>query len=137
LKETSNLLNQSREGLIMLEEEELSYTIRSCVFEVYRQLGCGFLEKVYEKALFIELQSQGLQVEAQLPMEVQYKEEVVGEYFADLVVERSIILELKAQKQLPKEAKVQLLNYLKASGMRVGMLINFTFPKASINRIVL
>jgi len=116
---------------------DISYVVRGCIFEVYRQLGCGFLEKVYEKALITELKLQGIQAEAQVPISVHYKNEVVGEYFADLVVESSIILELKAQQQISSANEAQLLNYLKASGIRLGMLVNFSFPKATIKRLVL
>ena len=116
--------------------EDLSYVVRGCVYEVYRQLGCGFLEKVYEKALLTELKLQGVQAESQVPIAVLYKNEVVGEYFADLVVEATIILELKAQQKIVPANEAQLLNYLKASNIRLGMLVNFAFPKASIKRIV-
>ena len=125
------------EGFVMLQEEQISYAIQGCVFEVYRQLGCGFLEKVYEKALLAELELQGLRAETQVPVTVQYKNIVVGQYFADIVVESRIILELKAQKQLPQASNAQLLNYLKATGLHLGMLVNFAFPKASVKRVVL
>jgi GxxExxY protein len=118
-------------------ERNLSHAVRGCVFEVYRQLGCGFLEKVYENALLTELKLQGIQAHTQVPIAVRYKNAVVGEYFADLVVEGAIILELKAQHQISSANEAQLLNYLKASGIRLGMLVNFTFPKATIRRIVL
>jgi GxxExxY protein len=130
-------MNQSREGLMMLQRERMSYVIRGCVFEVYRQLGCGYLEKVYERALLRELSLHGLQAETQVPLEVRYKGLVVGEYFADMIVERSVILELKAQQLLPRESEAQLMNYLKASGLRLGFLVNFAFPRAHIKRVVL
>jgi len=122
---------------MMLEQERTSYLIRGCVFEVYKQLGCGFLEKVYERALLRELFLHGLHAKTQVPFEVHYKGVVVGEYFADMVVEDSVILELKAQQQLPRECESQLLNYLKASGLRLGFLINFAFPRARIKRVIL
>ena len=125
------------EGFVMLQEEQISYAIQGCAFEVYRQLGCGFLEKVYEKALLAEFGLQGLRAEAQVPIVVRYKNVVVGEYFADIVVEKRVILELKAQQQLHQASKAQLLNYLKATGLHLGMLINFAFPKASVKRVVL
>ena len=121
----------------MLESGELTYAIRGCVYEVYRKLGCGFLEKVYERALQIELKLQGMQVESQVPIEVRYKGEAVGEYFADLIVNRSVILELKAQQHMPPGCEAQLLNYLNATGMQLGLLVNFAYPKATIKRIVL
>ena len=125
------------EGLVMLREEQISYVVQGCVFEVYRQLGCGFLEKVYEKALLAELELQGLRAEAQVPVTVQYKDVMVGEYFADIIVEDRVILELKAQQKLPQASRAQLLNYLKATGLHLGMLVNFAFPKASVKRVVL
>ena len=125
------------EGFVMLQEEQISYAIQGCVFEVYRQLGCGFLEKVYEKSLLTELALQGLRAQAQVPVTVKYKNVLVGEYFADIVVENCVILELKAQQILPQASKAQLLNYLKATGLHLGMLVNFAFPKASVKRVVL
>jgi len=122
---------------MMLEEEQISYAIQGCVFEVYRQLGCGFLEKVYESSLLTELALQGLRAQAQVPVTVKYKNVMVGEYFADIVVENCVILELKAQQNLPQASKAQLLNYLKATGIHLGMLINFAYPKASVKRVVL
>ena len=118
-------------------EEQISYAIRGCIFEVYRQLGCGFLEKVYEKALLVELASQGLMAKAQVPVTVRYRSMVVGEYFADIIVEKRIILELKAQQILPAASRAQLLNYLKATNLHLGMLVNFSFPKATIKRVIL
>ena len=120
-----------------LEHERTSYLIRGCVFEVYKQLGCGYLEKVYERALLRELSLHGLHAKSQVPLEVRYKGVVVGEYFADMVVDHSIILELKAQQLLPRESEAQLLNYLKASGLHLGFLINFVFPRARIKRVIL
>jgi GxxExxY protein len=84
----------------MLKEEELTYAIHGCVYEVFGELGCGFLEKVYEKALVKELRLQGLKAASQVPIRVYYKNAIVGEYFADVVVENNVILELKAQQQL-------------------------------------
>ena len=123
-------------SVVMLAEEQLSYVIRGCVYEVFRQLGSGFLEKVYEKALRRELNLNGLRADTQVPINVQYKGEPVGEYFADLVVEQTVIIELKAQPQIPGASEAQLLNYLKATGMSIGMLINFTYPRATIKRFV-
>ena len=122
---------------MMLQEKELSYVVRGCVYEVFKELGPGFLEKVYENALLRELRLQGLSAEPQVPIKVQYKGAVIGEYFADLVIEESIILELKAQQQLPVSAEAQLMNYLKAGEKRIGMLINFTHPRATIKRFII
>jgi GxxExxY protein len=120
-----------------MDLEELTYKIRGAVFEVNRVLGTGFLERVYERALMVELRQQGLKAECQAPITVQYKAEIVGEYFADIVVEDQIILELKAVDSLQKIHEAQVLNYLKATGYKIGLLINFTHPKAEIKRFVL
>ncbi|MDA3970057.1 MAG: GxxExxY protein [Desulfobulbaceae bacterium] len=119
-------------------DKELSYKVRGCVFEVYRQLGNGFLESVYEKALMHELSLQGLQAERQIKIPVVYKNVSVGTFSPDIIVENKIILELKAQANLNIPiCKAQLLNYLKASDMKIGLLINFTYPKAIIERFIL
>ncbi|MCO4322429.1 GxxExxY protein [Aliidiomarina quisquiliarum] len=117
-------------------EEELTYKIRGCVYEVYRTLGAGFLEVVYQNALIKELQLQGLRVNSEVPLKVLYKEQLVGEFRADLIVDNKVLLELKAQKEVPHAAEAQLINYLKVTGIKVGLLINFTHPKASIKRII-
>lgn len=114
----------------------MSYQIRAAVFEVNRILGAGFLEKVYERALLLELRERGLKAENQVPINVKYKNQNVGEYSADIVVEDQIIIELKAVDSLQKVHEAQLLNYLKATGYKIGFLINFTHPKAEIRRFV-
>jgi GxxExxY protein len=114
----------------------ITYAINGAVFEVNSVLGAGFLEKVYENALLIELQRRGLNVESQVPLKVSYKGEVVGEYYADIVVEGQVILELKAVEQLQKIHEAQLLNYLQATGFKVGLLVNFKHPKADVKRLV-
>jgi GxxExxY protein len=120
-----------------VKKEDLTYKIRGAIFEVNRVLGYGFLEKVYETALMIELQDRGLKAENQVPITVEYKNRIVGEYFADIVVENEIILELKAVESLEKIHEAQILNYLKATDFKVGLLVNFTHPKAVIRRFVL
>jgi GxxExxY protein len=115
---------------------KITYMINGAVFEVNKVLGAGFLEKVYEKALLLELHRRGLKAEGQVPITVEYKDEVVGEYFADIVVEDQVIIELKAIEQLQKIHEAQLLNYLKATGYKMGLLVNFTHPKAEIKRFV-
>ena len=116
--------------------DDITYQIRGSIFEVNRVLVHGYLEKVYEKALMIELRNRGLGVENQVPLKVIYKEEIIGEYFADLLVEGKVIVEIKAVKHLLKEHQAQLLNYLKATGIHVGLLVNFTKNKAEIKRMV-
>jgi len=121
----------------MLEAEDLTYKIRGCIFEVYRQLGSGFLEKVYENALIIELRNNGLYVANQKPISVDYKGQIVGEYIADIIVENQVLIELKAVSNLSSAHEAQVLNYLKATNIKIGLLVNFTHPKAIIKRFVL
>ncbi|HZK43215.1 MAG TPA: GxxExxY protein [Syntrophomonadaceae bacterium] len=103
---------------------EITEKIIGCVYKVYNHLGSGFLEKVYENALKIELEHENLKVQQQYPIKVYYKDTVIGEYFADLFIEDKIIIELKIAKEINKIHEVQLVNYLKATGIRVGLLIN-------------
>lgn len=94
-------------------------------YTVYNKLGFGFLEKVYENALLIELMNMNLFCEKQKPIKVFYKEKIVGEYFADILVENKVIVELKAAECLVPEHELQLINYLKATDMEIGLLLNF------------
>jgi GxxExxY protein len=116
---------------------EITYQINGAVFEVNRVFGAGFLEKVYENALLIELRERGLKADSQIPLRVHYKGKVVGEYVVDIMVEDQVILELKSVDKLQKIHEAQLLNYLKATGMKIGLLINFNYPQADIKRFVL
>ena len=119
-----------------MDLKDLTYKINGAVFEVNKVLGSGFLEKVYENALLVELRKRGLKAEPQFPITVKYKDEVVGDYFADIMVEDKIILEIKAIESLSKIHEAQLLNYLRATGITIGLLINFKHPKADIKRLV-
>jgi GxxExxY protein len=119
-----------------MDLNELTYQIRAAIFEVNRILGHGFLEKVYENALMIELKNRGLKAENQVSIKVLYKNENVGEYFADVVVEDRVIIELKAVESLQNIHEAQILNYLKATDYKVGLLVNFAYPKAEIKRFV-
>jgi GxxExxY protein len=92
---------------------------------VYNTLGYGFLERVYERSLVIELRANGLEIENQKPVEVQYKGNVVGDYYADIIVENAVILELKAAESVVEEHEFQLINYLKATNIEIGLLLNF------------
>jgi GxxExxY protein len=103
---------------------------------VYRELGAGFLEQVYEAALMKEFLLQDISATKQVSFDVMYKKSVVGKYIADIVVENKVILELKAQEKISGAHEAQLINYLNASGLRVGLLVNFCYPKAVIKRIV-
>ncbi len=105
--------------------KDITHSIIGAAYKVYNTLGSGFLEKVYENALYMEIELLGLEVERQAPIKVLYKGKVVGEYFADLLVEKNIIVELKAVTELNRAHEVQLVNYLRATGLRVGLLINF------------
>ena len=117
--------------------EELTGRVLGGVFEVANELGCGFLEKVYERALVRELGLRGVQAAAQVPLAVTYKGYSVGEYFADIVVEGLVVVELKCVERLGNEHAAQCLNYLRASGMKVCLLVNFQRPKVEWKRILL
>jgi GxxExxY protein len=119
-----------------MDLNDITYKINGAIFEVNRTLGAGFMESVYEKALMIELYAAGLKAESQVPIKVEYKGNVIGDFVADIVVEDSVILELKAVEHLQRIHEAQLLNYLKATGYRIGLLINFTHPKAQIKRMI-
>ncbi|MDD2953789.1 MAG: GxxExxY protein [Parabacteroides sp.] len=105
--------------------EELTEEILGAYYDVYRTLGYGFLEQVYQNALFFELQSRRLACEAQKAIDVYYCNRLVGKYYADIVVEGKVILELKATPSLQEEHECQLINYLRATDMEVGLLMNF------------
>ncbi|MDH5717707.1 MAG: GxxExxY protein [Spirochaetia bacterium] len=106
-------------------EDNLTEKIIGSAFEVHKTLGFGFLEKVYENSLIIELREHGLKADNQLPLKVHYKTQIVGDYIADILVEDKIIIEIKAVNMLAKEHEVQLVNYLKATNKEIGLLINF------------
>jgi len=115
---------------------DITYKINGAIFEVNKVLGAGFLEIIYKRALLIELRKRGLKAQSEVPIQVLYKGELVGDYFADIIVEDRIILELKAIEKLQKIHEAQLLNYLKATGFKIGLLINFKYPKAEIKRFI-
>lgn len=105
--------------------DALAETIVGSAYKVGRVLGCGFLEKVYENSLAIELSEAGLNVRQQQPIKVHYQDQIVGEYFADIVVEDDIIIELKAVKTIENVHFAQCQNYLKATRKKLGLVINF------------
>jgi len=119
-----------------MDINEITYIINGAIFEVNKVLGHGFLEKVYENALLKELNDRGLKAESQVPINVLYKETTVGEYVADILVEGKVVIELKTVDHLDKIHEAQLMNYLKATGIPVGLLVNFKHSKAEIKRIV-
>ena len=106
------------------------------IFEVSNTLGAGFLEKVYERALVRELSARGLRVTSQVPFTVTYKSHSVGEYLGDLIVEESLLIELKCVERLAGEHTAQCINYLRASGLRLCLLVNFQRPKVEWRRII-
>jgi GxxExxY protein len=114
---------------------ELTERILEACFEVSNELGAGFLESVYQKALVIALGGKGLQAQEQVPLAVTFRGQAVGEFWADLLVEGKVILELKAAQALTPEHQAQLINYLKATGIDVGLLINFGRPKLEYRRL--
>jgi GxxExxY protein len=116
---------------------EITEKILGCAYAVGNSLGCGFLEKVYENAVAVELRRAGLKVEQQCAVQVKYREQVVGDYLADLLVEGCVIVELKAVKALDEVHTAQCLNYLKATGLQICLLMNFAKTKVEVKRVVL
>lgn len=108
-----------------LQHKTITDAILKVFYDVYNELGYGFLEKVYQNAMYFELRSQGYKVEAQKQIKVYFKEKLVGEYFADLLVEDKVIVELKACELLMNAHVAQLMNYLKATSVEVGLVLNF------------
>lgn len=104
-------------------------------FEVSRELGAGFLESVYEKALLVALKQKGLNAVCQVPLRVKFRGVIVGEFYADILVEEKVLVELKAVSRTLPEHKAQVINYLKATGIEVGLLINFGNAKLEYNRL--
>ena len=119
------------------EINQLTEKIIACVYRVSNTLGSGFLEKVYENALAIELRNNGLKVEQQHPIKVFYDGQTVGDFAADLLVESCVIVELKAVRILDDVHSAQCLNYLKATGLKICLLVNFGRPRVEIKRLVL
>ena len=115
------------------KHKALTHQIIKAFYNVYNTLGYGFLEKVYEKAIAIELSTLGLKVEQQARITVYYAGQIIGEYFADLLINNTVIVELKATRTIATEHEAQLLNYLKATTFEVGLLLNFG-PKPQIKR---
>ena len=114
--------------------ESLTSKILDAAFEVSNDLGAGFVESVYEGALWIALQERNLRVERQFPIKIQFHGKTVGNFVADLIVEGSVLLELKAVKSILPEHQAQTLNYVKATGVPVSLLINFGNPKLEYRR---
>jgi GxxExxY protein len=117
-----------------LKYAEITQAVIGCAFEVINELGAGFLESVYEKALLVALRQRGLSVISQHPIKVMFRGECVGDFYADLFVEGKVLVELKAVKVIAPEHQAQIINYLNATGIEVGLLINFGNPKLEYKR---
>ena len=118
-----------------IKYKELTEKIIKIFYKVYNKLGYGFLEKVYENAMIIEFGREGIPAVVQSPIKVSYEDEVIGEYYADILADDRVIVEIKATRTLASEHEAQLLNYLKATDFEVGILLNFE-PKPEIKRKV-
>jgi len=119
-----------------MQYKEMTQTVIGCAYRVYNTMGFGFLESVYEKCLLIELAKAGLRAESQKPIDVYYEKHLVGKFVADIVVEDRIILELKSTRELAVTHEVQLVNYLTATRLDVGLLLNFGPDKVEVKRKV-
>ena len=108
-----------------MKHKELTAKIIECAFEVHKNLGFGFLESVYQNALAIELSKAGLKVDKEKRIQVHYDGQLIGDFVADLIVQDRIIVELKSSKEIHPAHEAQLVNYLKATGLEVGLLLNF------------
>ena len=117
-----------------MEYEDITHKIIGAAYQVYNQLGFGFLESVYKKAMIIEMAKDNLKVEAEKPLTVYYDKQIVGDFYVDLFVEDTIIVELKSVQNLAKEHEVQLVNYLNSLKKDIGLLINFGPPGVEVKR---
>ena len=119
-----------------MEYKELTEKIIGCAYRVYNKMGFGYLESVYEKCMLIELRKAGFDIESQKPIRVQHEGEVVGDFIADILVNDTVILELKSVRKLVEAHEVQLVNYLVSTGKPVGLLINFGETRVAVKRKV-
>ena len=117
-----------------MEHRELTEKVIGCAYRVYNRMGFGFLESVYEKCMLIELKKAGLNPDSQKPIKVYYDKEIVGDFVADIIVNDTIILELKSVRHLVKAHEVQLVNYLVATDIAVGLLLNFGAKRVEVKR---
>jgi GxxExxY protein len=115
---------------------ELTGRVIKAFYKVYNTLGYGFLEKVYQNSMLIELRKEGIKSSNEIPIKVYYEGYIVGDYYADILVEGKVILELKAIERLAPEHEVQLVNYLKGTGIEVGLLLNFGPKPQQIRRVL-
>ncbi|WP_295455643.1 GxxExxY protein [uncultured Thiodictyon sp.] len=117
-----------------LKYGHLTEVVIGCAFDVINELGAGFLESVYENALLLAVRQKGLSATAQQPIKVMFRGECVGDFFADMLVDDKVLIELKAVKALAPEHQAQIINYLNATGIEVGLLRNFGHPKLEYRR---
>ena len=117
-----------------MEHEQLTNKIIGCAFHVYNTMGFGYLESVYEKCMLIELQRIGLRADDQRPIQVRYNGRIVGDFIADIIVEDTVIVELKSVRKLNPAHEAQLVNYLVATGKPVGLLLNFGEEQVEVKR---
>ena len=117
-----------------MECSDITESILECGFEISNELGIGFLESVYENALIIALRQKGMRVDQQVPLSVSFRGEPIGRFQIDLLFDHQVIVELKAAKSLAPEHQMQILNYLRASGLPVALLMNFGTPKLEYRR---
>ena len=117
--------------------KELAYQIVGCAMRVHSTLGYGFLEKVYENALMILLEQEGINAVQQAPISVYFEEQIVGEYFADILIDEKIIVEIKAAEKIIPAHEAQALNYLKATKLRLALILNFGKEKLEQERLVI
>jgi GxxExxY protein len=135
-KGVSGKLGEERAKYAEYPHERLTHEIIGATYEVHRELGGGFLEKVYENALAVELRRRDLHVRAQDAVAVRYKGVVVGEYLCDLLVNETVLCEIKALEALNAAHSAQLLNYLRATGTRLGLLLNFGPRRVEVKRVI-
>lgn len=118
-----------------MEDQDLSRQIIGCAYAVYNTLGSGFLESVYQQAMLIELAKVGISAQHEAPIQVRYENRVIGEFRADIVAESRMIIELKAIETLAKAHEVQVVNYLRATGIEIGLLLNFSPTEVQVRRL--
>ena len=135
LQTLTKIWTQMNTDLQDIKYKELTEKIIKIFYKIYNKLGYGFLEKVYENAMMIEFRREGIPAVAQSPIKVLYENELVGEYYADILVDDKVIVEIKATRTMALDHEAQLLNYLKATNIEVGLLLNFG-PKPQIKRKV-
>ena len=131
----TRIARMNRINPTLVGDTALTEAIIGAAFDVANALGCGSLERVYENALAIELRHGGMDVKQQVPMEVRYRDEIVGLYQADLVVQDHVVVEIKAARNIEAAHRAQCLNYLRASGLSLGLVLNFGTTRLDVQRV--